>query len=107
MKSFGLTEHGRNLICGVFAKHTEIVGAKIFGSRAKGTFRTNSDIDLTLEGEISSRLLAEISEELDELPLPYLFDVTAYDAVKHASLKKHIDRVGQIFYERKEALAEK
>jgi len=107
MKTFGLTEHEQELIRGVLRQHPEIIGAKIFGSRAKGTSQSNSDIDLTLEGKIPSRLAAEISETLDDLPLPYLFDVTAYGEIEQRTLKEHIDRVGQVFYERKEALSEK
>ncbi len=98
MKTFGLTAHEQELIRGVLREHPEITGAKVFGSRAKGTSQPNSDIDLTLKGKVSTRLLAEISEELDDLPLPYLFDVTAYDDIEQRTLKEHIDRVGQIFY---------
>jgi len=37
---------------------------------------------------------------LDDLPTPYLFDVTHYESLKHEGLKEHIDRVGVVFYER-------
>jgi hypothetical protein len=43
---------------------------------------------------------AQLHESLDELPTPYLFDVTHYETLRHKELKEHIDRVGVVFYER-------
>jgi hypothetical protein len=41
-----------------------------------------------------------IAEELEELPLPYRFDVKAYDAIGYAPLREHITRVGITLYRR-------
>src|SRR5665213_933964 len=100
MNSFGLKNSERELICDVLRRHDEVTEAKIFGSRAKGNFQPGSDIDLVLWGAISFSTLAAIAGELDELPLPYTFDVQAYDAINHQSLREHIGRVGQTFYAR-------
>ncbi len=100
MNHFGLTESERVLICDVLRRHEEVTAAKIFGSRAKGNFEPHSDIDLALWGNISLSALAAIAGELDELPLPYTFDVQAYEAIRHRPLREHIDRVGQNFYAR-------
>ena len=100
MNSFGLTDSERELICGVLRRHQEVMSAKIFGSRAKGNSQPASDIDLALWGNASVSLVATIAGELDELPLPYTFDVQAYDAISHQPLREHIDRVGQMFYAR-------
>jgi predicted nucleotidyltransferase len=99
---FGLTERERELIQGVFAQHPEILEAKIYGSRAKGNYRPNSDIDLVLYGKLSHALVATISGELDELPLPYLFDVQAFDLITLPALCEHIERVGQTIYQPRE-----
>ena len=98
MNSFGLTDSERELICGVLRRHPEVASAKIFGSRAKGNSQPASDIDLALWGNVSVALVAAIVGELDELPLPYTFDVQAHDAIKHQPLREHIDRVGLAFY---------
>lgn len=100
MNRFGLTDTERELICGVLRRHPKVTVAKIFGSRAKGNSQPSSDIDLALWGNISASLVSTISGELDELPLPYTFDVQAYDAINHHPVREHIDRVGQNFYER-------
>jgi len=100
MNSFGLTDSERELICDVLRRHPEVASAKIFGSRAKGNSQPASDIDLALWGNVSAALVATIAGELDELPLPYTFDVQAYDIIRHQPLREHIDRVGQVFYTR-------
>jgi predicted nucleotidyltransferase len=100
MNSFGLTDSEQEMIRAVLRRHAEVTEAKIFGSRAKGNFQPNSDVDLALWGNLSLSTLAAIAGELDELPLPYTFDVQAYDAIRHQPLREHIDRVGQSFYTR-------
>ena len=100
MNSFGLKDLEQELIREVLRRHSEVAEAKIFGSRAKGNSQPASDIDLALWGNISASLVAAIAGELDELPLPYAFDVQAYDGIKHQPLREHIDRAGQNFYAR-------
>lgn len=100
MKDFGLTDAERELICEVLRRHAGVTQAKIFGSRAKGDFEPNSDVDLALWGGLASSALAAIAGELDELPLPYTFDVQAYDAIHHQPLREHIDRVGRSIYKK-------
>jgi type I restriction enzyme S subunit len=76
----------------------------LYGSRAKGTFKPGSDIDLTLIGDgLASQELAAIDEELDDLLLPYQIDLSIFDQLDHVKLHEHIERVGKVFYERREA----
>ena len=103
MNSFGLTDAEQEMIRAVLRRHAEVTEAKIFGSRAKGNFQPNSDIDLALWGNLTVSTIAMIAGELDELPLPYTFDVQAYDAIRHQPLREHIDRAGQNFYARTDA----
>ncbi len=98
MNLFGLTEAEQEMIRSVLRCHAEVREAKIFGSRAKGQFHRNSDIDLALSGNIPLLKLASIAGELDELPLPYKFDVETYDSIAYPPLRDHIDREGKKFY---------
>ena len=96
---FGLTEDAIKKITGVFKSHSEVHEVIIYGSRAKGNFKPSSDIDITLKGEnINLRLLNQISLNLEELPLPYKFDVSIYDHITNPELLDHIARVGQLLY---------
>jgi uncharacterized protein len=90
----GLSEHEWNLIKEVLSRHKEVSGVILFGSRAKGIASPESDIDLALEG-IDDPVKAEaIANELEDLPLPYRFDVKALSAIKSPELLEHIQRVG-------------
>ena len=103
MNRFGLTDSEQELIHEILNRHFEVTEAKIFGSRAKGDFQPNSDVDLALWGKIPTSTIAAIAGELDELPLPYTFDIQAYDAIRHQPVREHIDRIGRSFYERDDA----
>ena len=98
IESFGLAPKALELIRQVFRGHPEVREVKIFGSRAMGRFENHSDVDLALWGDVNQNLIARILGELDELPLPYTFDVKAYESIKHEPLKRHIDEVGKILY---------
>jgi hypothetical protein len=64
-----------------------------------GSHRHASDIDLTLVGAaISSRTMAQIDAELDDLLLPWIIDFSRHSDLSHPPLLDHIERAGQIFY---------
>jgi uncharacterized protein len=98
MSEFGLTSHEAQLIRGALARHPNVVVAKIFGSRALGRERPNSDIDIAVWGNLDTREMLRLHAELEELPLPYLFDVRLYDEIEYRPLQEHIERVGQLLY---------
>ena len=96
---YGLKESTISMIHQVFYRHPEIENVLIYGSRAKGNFRPGSDIDLTFQGkDITHSMLNKISLELDDLLLPYTFDLSLYDQITDPSLLEHIKEVGLIFY---------
>jgi hypothetical protein len=37
-------------------------------------------------------------QELDELPLPYTFDVKVYESIRHEPLNRRIDEFGKTLY---------
>lgn len=98
---FGLSEVTIEKIQSVFARFPAIKKAVLYGSRAKGNFKTGSDIDLTIYGDkLTSDLCSTIASELDDLLLPYTIDLSIFDELNHAKLREHIERVGVVFYER-------
>lgn len=96
--TFGLSEKTLALIQDVFRQYPQITHVQIFGSRAMGNYRYNSDIDIVVRDEIDYRLIAKVAAELDELPLPYLFDVLCYPLITHGGLREHIDKYAQDIY---------
>lgn len=94
----GLSENEQNAIIEVFRRHSDIDRVTLFGSRAKGTARSNSDIDLAVYGITDDLKIEELAIELEELPMPYKFDVKAFENIRHIPLREHIERVGMVIY---------
>jgi predicted nucleotidyltransferase len=82
----------------VLRRHPEISSAAIFGSRAQGTHKPTSDVDLALWGRLDPLGAEALAAELDELPLPYRFDVVAFDHVQLPELRENIRTTGRVMY---------
>jgi predicted nucleotidyltransferase len=92
---YGLTESTLSAIRGVLLGHHEVKRALLYGSRAKGTQKKGSDIDVALDGPaVSFRDLLQIETQLDALDLPYHFDVSVLQRLTNPELLDHIQRVG-------------
>ena len=98
MNDVPLTPAEIALMLTVFRRHPEVTAVRLFGSRAKGSHTSRSDVDLALWGDVDTLRAQAIAAELDELPLAYRFDVQAYEAIKFAPLRDHIARRGILLY---------
>lgn len=103
MSSFGLSDKTLATVRAILAGYPEIEQAILYGSRAKGTYRNGSDIDLTLVGaELDHRLLAQISGRLEDSSIPYQVDLSLKSDIDNHNLLAHIERVGVVFYRKGE-----
>jgi len=101
--NFGLTESNFQSIVRVLSNHSSIDKAILFGSRAKGTNKLNSDIDIVLVGDsITLTEKFKIDQEFDDLMLPYQFDTLLMHTITNLDLLEHIESVGQIIYKNSE-----
>lgn len=99
---FGLDKKQFQLILEVIESFPEIEKVIIFGSRATQTNRPGSDIDLALTGsQLTPLILNRFSSALDDLPLPFLFDVVDYHNISNNNLKENIATKGKLLFERK------
>jgi predicted nucleotidyltransferase len=98
MKTLPLTPREAAMLDAVFRAHPEITEVRLFGSRAKGAHTPASDVDLALWGSLTALRAQSIAGELDELPLPYHFDVVVFDLITLQPLREHIQRVGIRIY---------
>ena len=98
---FGLKKETFSLIINEISNYKEIKEAVIFGSRAKGNYKTGSDIDIAIKGsEITQDIVDKLSTRLNqELPIPYFIDILHYENITSDDLIDHIDRVGFVFYD--------
>lgn len=102
MENSGLTKDDIYNIQSVFSNYPQIEEALIYGSRAMGNFKPASDIDISLIGDIIDlSLLNQIEFDLDDLMLPYKFDISIYHKIKNPEFLDHINRVDKNIYKRK------
>jgi predicted nucleotidyltransferase len=90
----------------VMRRFPTVEKAVLFGSRAKGTHKNGSDIDLALVGtDLRWRTVGQIYDELDDLLLPYRFSLVVWDSETDAEVASHIERVGTVVYVREQQMA--
>ncbi|MEE9368754.1 MAG: nucleotidyltransferase domain-containing protein [Pontiella sp.] len=102
MGNLGLVENDVQVLIEMLKRFPHVEQAIVFGSRAKGTFKTGSDVDLALRGELlsfeeASRIAYLLNEETS---MPYTFDVLQYETIKSPELVEHIDRVGVVVFQK-------
>jgi len=97
---YGLSDNTITCLLSIFNKYPGIRQVILYGSRAKGNFRTGSDIDLSLktDNSFTHNDLLHIASDFDDSSMPYFIDVSIYDKLFNPDLKAHIDRVGKVLY---------
>jgi predicted nucleotidyltransferase len=103
MNPYGISDKSFCLLADLFAiQYTQVEEVILFGSRAKGTHKKGSDIDLAIKGKHCSASLAMSLQAYinEELPIPYSVDIVDYHSLNHKELKEHIDRVGVAIFQR-------
>lgn len=98
--SWGLSEREIALLRATLAAHPNVQRAVLYGSRAMGNYRTGSDIDLTLEGDLHLQDINRLLLDIDDLLLPYQVDLSAFQDIDNPELVDHIRRVGVEFWRR-------
>lgn len=95
--NFGLEQSLLKNLNRIFSKHPEITQVVLYGSRAMGTYRPNSDIDLTVKTSTAppDNLLFKLMDEIDNLDLIYSFDISLFEDIENPNLIEHINRVGK------------
>ena len=92
---FGLPGYVIDGLKALLEKFPEIEQATVYGSRAKGNYRHNSDIDLMLTAPtLSWHRFNSLELEIDELLLPWKVDLALEHQVENRDLLEHVARVG-------------
>jgi predicted nucleotidyltransferase len=98
---YGIPESDLDALLSELKKNSEINEIILFGSRAKGTFRNGSDIDIALKGRnLKLNDILDAISTVDKLLLPYKLDLIIYTRIKEPALIEHINRVGIILFKR-------
>lgn len=100
--TYGLSDKELSLMQQLFASNGNVERAVLYGSRAKGTFKEFSDIDITLVGsELTRTDLFRLNSSFHDSSLPYTVDLSIFAKLKNEQLIDHINRCGIVIYERK------
>jgi len=94
----GLSERHIGIIRNILAPYADrIERVDLFGSRATGAYRPDSDIDMVLRGQLDESTLRRIWTLLNDSALPFKVDVNAYDLIAYSPFKAHIDAMAAPF----------
>lgn len=99
MMEFGLKDMEINALREVLSSVPEVDEAIIYGSRARGTNKVASDIDITLKGsDLTYLQLALLEAKIDDLYLPYFVDLSLFSMLRNKDLVESIEREGKVLY---------
>ena len=93
---YGLNEETYNLIKEVIERNSKYK-FKIFGSRAKGKYKSNSDIDIAIFENVTQEDKFKIKNEMDELNIIYKIDLVFIEENIKKELLESIKREGVEF----------
>ena len=91
---YGISQNALDKIRKVLFSMQGVEQVILYGSRAKGSYKEGSDIDLTVKGKLTFNNLIKMSVTLDDLNLPWKIDFSLYSQIENKDLLDHIDRVG-------------
>ena len=87
----------------IFEKYKEIEKVILFGSRARGDNKYNSDIDICIVGAgVMHLTLAKINMDISEINTPLSFDILSFNELNKEELIKNILKEGVVIYNGKE-----
>ena len=99
MTDHGLCKEELESIRAVLANFAdEITQVDLFGSRATGNYRANSDVDLVVHGDVNETTIDRLWTLFNESNLPFSVDVASYEGMTYRPLKEHVDAVGQCLF---------
>ncbi len=96
-----LSPETRSKLTQVFDGYSELTEVILFGSRATGNASARSDIDLATRGIVDYQRLGRLDLDLDDLDIPQKCDLKAYESIRYAPLRAHIDAFGITIYRKR------
>lgn len=92
--SHGLSDRQLTVLKEILAFYAEeISSVGLFGSRATGDYRPNSDVDLVVRGSLKEKQIDRLWTLFHESNLPFSVDVKSYELTTYPPLKAHMDKV--------------
>ena len=96
--NFGISERSLTEILNLFNELDTLKKVYIFGSRARGDYKIESDIDLAIESETDIKL--RLLNKLNDVRCILKFDVVDMNNLKNEKLLSNIRKDGILIYEK-------
>ena len=91
----GLTERVIDLLRAEVHRFPEVRAAYLYGSRARGDYKPQSDIDIAIDApDMTQQDFAQLWSAIDALPIAYPLDCVWLQALPESHLKVQIHRDG-------------
>lgn len=91
----GLKPKHQQQIIEILQKQQNVESAQLFGSRAIGTYKDSSDIDLVVSGEkLTLSDIEKILTKLELTTIPYKVDLLIKHKITNPDLLVHIEKHG-------------
>ncbi len=104
----GLKDAHRAAIIAALTANERVERAILFGSRAMGTHRAASDVDIALFGdELTSNDVARLATAMEALPMAQTVDLILHRSIDNPALLKHIVRRGVEWYRKPGRMADR
>lgn len=98
MNNTGIADQYWEKIVSLFKDVPSIEKVVLFGSRAMGSYRKGSDIDICLEGNLNAGMIPKLLNAYEDLYLPWKLDLILRNQTDNQELIDHIQRVGKILW---------
>ena len=94
----GLSERVTDLLRAEVRRFPEVRAAYLYGSRARGDYSPQSDIDIAIDApDMTQKTFAQLWSAIDALPIAYPLDCLWLQALPESPLKAQIKRDGRFF----------
>ena len=105
MMNHGLTEKQLELIRDILKDFAPAIDSVyLFGSRADGTYKSHSDIDMVVHGSLDEATVDRLWTCFYESSLPYKVDINAYHLINYSPLKEYIDRSARLLFSKRQLI---
>lgn len=89
----GLSERVTDLLRAALRRFPEVRAAYLYGSRARGDYKPQSDIDIAIDAPgMTKQNFAQLWSAIDALPIAYPLDCIWLQALPESPLKSKIER---------------
>lgn len=99
MNVTGVSDALWDMIINVCTSFSSVKRIIVYGSRARGDYRTGSDIDIAIDApNMTDAEFSRLWNSLDDLPIIYTMDIVHLQGLKNQPLLEAIAKEGRVIW---------